>query len=114
MAGTKADYGSLIAEADAQAKAHAWLESNLKDPDSAKIEWRQFEKGWVRDSAIDDGNGAAMFGYNLYAKINAKNGYGGYTGYKQYHFFFRNGELIATWYEQEFDGIPRSYMGRAG
>lgn len=53
-----------------RAELAAWIARPLKDPDSALFEW------WpVRDN------------YILCGRINAKNGYGGYVGYRIFIIF---------------------------
>lgn len=107
-----ADYGTPIAQADAEAKATAWLKTVLKDPESAQIDWGRVEQGWARHAPID--GGGLMFGYRMDAQINARNGFGGYTGYKAYLFIFKNGELKNVWGQQTLrSGYASSdYMGR--
>jgi hypothetical protein len=87
-----ADYGSPITQEEAEAKAGAWLGTVLKDPDSLRASWEPVEKGWQRDFGGD-----LYFGYRMAAGINAKNGFGGYTGAKAYVFMFFNGALAHAW-----------------
>jgi hypothetical protein len=37
------------------------------------------------------------FGYTVPVLVNAKNSYGGYTGFKVYKFFFQRGEILVAW-----------------
>ncbi len=46
----------------------------------------------------------------LMGNINAKNSYGGYTGYKTYEFLFYNGAILSAYAEQELEG--HTYMGK--
>mgnify|MGYP005851583673 CR=1 FL=1 len=87
-----ADYGTPITQTDAEAKATALVRTFLKDPDSALFDWDQVERGWVRDVSLFGGE--LSFGYILRGQINARNGFGGYTGYKPYLFMFKNGEIV--------------------
>lgn len=107
-----ADYGTPISQVDAEAKATTWLRSVLKDPESAQIDWGQVEKGWARHAPID--GGGLIFGYKMDAQINARNSFGGYTGYKPYLFMFKDGELKNVWGQQTLrSGYASSdYMGR--
>ena len=88
----KADYGSPITQQQAELIVNQWLKSNLKDPESAKIEWGVVQKGWIREAIISGSQ--LKFGYLLKANVNAKNSFGGYTGYKACNFVFKNNQLI--------------------
>lgn len=107
-----ADYGRQISQSEAESTAQAWLKTTLKDPSSAEIDWGSVGPGWARDGALT--GGALTFGYKLDAQINARNSFGGRTGYKPYVFMFRNGSLVGVWGEQELHGRygSSSYMGR--
>lgn len=107
-----ADYGSPVSQKEAQAKASAFLRRYLKDPDSANIEWGTVGTGWVREAPIY--GGTLRFGYVLEANINAKNSFGGYTGYRPYRFLFYNGSLISAYGHQELRGSTgnTAYMGK--
>ena len=107
----KADYGAPISQAEAEAKASAFLKRHLKDPDSAKIEWGTVQTGWIRDAPINGGQ--LRFGYVLDANINAKNSYGAYSGYKPYKFLFFNSSLVSAYAQQELRDSYGStpYMG---
>jgi hypothetical protein len=87
-----ADYGSPIAQQDAEARAKEFLKEYLKDPASAIYEWNPVYNGWVREAPLS--GGGLKFGYLLDGNINAKNSYGGYTGFAPYQFFFHNGNII--------------------
>lgn len=70
----------------------AWFQDNLKDPDSAKY------SGYtnpIKEHAIENVNAKkVIYGYSACVYVNAKNSYGGYTGKKQYWFFFNNGKIL--------------------
>lgn len=104
-----ADYGGPISQEDAKAKALALLKTTLKDPTSAEIDWGYVSTGWVRTAPLEGGR--LMWGYILDAKVNSKNGFGGYTGYSPMKFLFRDGELQAAWAEKDL-GSGSKYMGR--
>jgi hypothetical protein len=89
---SRADYGTPIAQEEAEAKATDWLGTVLKDPDSLRAEWEPIEKGWQRDFGGD-----LYFGYRLAASINARNSFGGYVGAQPYVFMFFNGALAHVW-----------------
>ncbi len=108
----KADYGTPITQQAAQDKAQSWLKGVLKDPSSAQYDWGTVQSGWARKAPIEGGK--LIWGYRLEAKINARNSFGGYNGYKPYVFMFKNGELDGVWGEQVlgsgYSATP--YMGR--
>ena len=65
----------------------------LKDPDSAKLSTITTpRKEWFLNPA----NFNSTFGYAWLscAKINAKNSYGAYTGYKNWVFFIKNNKTV--------------------
>jgi len=108
----KADYGTPITQQAGQDKAQGWLKGVLKDPSSAQYDWGTVQQGWARTAPIEGGK--LIFGYRLDAKINARNSFGGYNGYKPYLFIFKNGELDGVWGEQVLGSgySATSYMGR--
>ena len=90
----KADYGP--APDNPTEQALDYLKTVLFDPMSAQIEWQgKCEKGWwwVLDQFQIP---HATYGWKLTAKINAKNRMGGYVGFSQYTFCFRDGKLTHT------------------
>lgn len=66
------------------------LELRLRDPGSA-----QYKDGWFKKSSLYV-KGRNLIGWEYFVLINAKNGYGGYTGYQRWGFFFVNGRIFAT------------------
>ena len=96
-----ADYGSPISQLEAERKAKVWLKGHLKDPNSAEIDWGVVEPGWIRDAPIQ--GGGFVFGYRLDSQVNAKNSFGGYTGYKPYIFLFYYGEFKRILGQDELD-----------
>lgn len=105
----EADYGAPIGGPEAEAIAREFMASTLKDPHSA--EWRC---GPTSPQYITDGvvyGGATHFGWGLECAINARNSFGGYTGFRTYQFLFRDGRLIAA-YTQELQRGGGSYMRR--
>ena len=63
-------------------KFRAVILTYLKDPDSAKI----------REDGVKREGGEWVYWFS----INAKNSYGGYTGYKNYGVILRNGKEVGT------------------
>ena len=103
-----ADYGTLISQDQAQRIAQSFLNKRLKDPRSAQYEWGRFYKDWVRRSLIDGRE--MIFGYRLDVSVNAKNSYGGYTGFKEYIFMFYDGGIKAVFSERKRSGRGSSMM----
>jgi hypothetical protein len=66
-----------------------WLETQLIDPASARIEWIEEPK------PADLGTkGEHLYGYLVHFKVNARNRFGGYTGKQTHGALIRNGEVI--------------------
>lgn len=98
-----ADYGKEIKQSDAVVIAENFLKRTLKDPYSAIYEWDSVYRGWKKDALI---YGAKVkYGYILNGRINAKNSYGGYTGFKMYTFIFYNQNIKAVYVENNSRGI---------
>lgn len=109
---SSADYGSPISQQDAEAQAEQFLRGYLKDPDSAIYEWNPVGRGWVREAPIY--GGGLKFGYILRGNVNARNSFGGYTGFKPYEFAFYNGNIISVYAQKELHGsyVSTPYMGK--
>ena len=66
-----------------------WLEQQLVDPASARIEWVDEPK------PTDAGKGGEhLYGYLVHFRVNARNRFGGYTGKQNHAALIRNGEVI--------------------
>ncbi|MBS0160742.1 MAG: hypothetical protein JSS26_19350 [Nitrospira sp.] len=87
-----ADYGTSIEQSAAQQLAESWLTLHLKDSESARYQWGVVQRGYTKDPLIS--GGAVNYGYLLPVLVNAKNSYGGYTGFEQWGFLFHNGTLL--------------------
>src|SRR6187399_1088799 len=68
-----------------------WLNTQLIDPDSARIEW----SGEPKPSDMTKG-GAAVSGYLVNFTVNARNRFGSYTGKQKHSVLIRNGEVIKS------------------
>ena len=106
----KADYGILMSQENAQITAQAFLDKHLKDPRSAQYEWGESYKAWLRRGIIH--GGGKIFGYRLDVDVNAKNSYGGYTGFKKYVFMFYNGAIKVVYAEQTGEIYYDSQLGK--
>ncbi len=100
-----ADYGPMPKQEDAKKQAITYLESILKDPDSARYQFVSLRKGWLKDGGI---SGKLHAGWMLDVQVNAKNSFGGYTGWETYRLLFVNGRL--------YNAIPWMFFdaGNAG
>jgi hypothetical protein len=68
-----------------------WLNTQLIDPDSARIEWN----GEPKPSEMGKGS-EAVFGYLVNFTVNARNRFGSYTGKQKHSVLIRNGEVIKS------------------
>jgi hypothetical protein len=68
-----------------------WLNKQLIDPDSARIEWN----GEPKPSDVGKGN-EAVSGYLVNFTVNARNRFGAYTGKQKHSVLIRNGEIIKS------------------
>ena len=68
-----------------------WLNKQLIDPDSARIEWT----GEPKPSDLGQGSEAAS-GYLVNFTVNARNRFGIYTGKQKHSVLIRNGEVIKS------------------
>jgi len=92
------DYGAPIEQATAEAMAQKYLLPRLKDPDSAKFNCGQINRGSERDALIYGGK--VWSGYVLFCAVNAKNSYGGFTGNQPFTFVFHDGYLVRVYQAQ--------------
>ena len=68
-----------------------WLNRQLIDPDSARIEWNEEPK------PSDVGKGSeAVSGYLVNFTVNARNRFGSYTGKQNHSVLIRTGEVIKS------------------
>jgi hypothetical protein len=68
-----------------------WLNTQLIDPDSARIEW----DGEPKPSDVGKGS-EAVSGYLVNFTVNARNRFGAYTGKQKHSVLIRNGEIIKS------------------
>ena len=85
-----------------------FLHNYLKDPLSAVCDWNPIYRGATKDGLLDGHK--SHFGYVLDGKVNAKNSFGGYIGYKPYKFVFHNGVIDAIYTEQLIGST--AYLGK--
>ena len=68
-----------------------WLNKQLIDPDSARIEW----DGEPKPSDVGQGS-EAVSGYLVNFTVNARNRFGTYTGKQKHSVLIHNGEVIKS------------------
>ena len=66
-----------------------WMQKNLVDPNSAKIEWQ----GEPKCTDVGQG-GQHEYGWQVNFTVNSRNRFGVYTGKQQHGVLIRNGEVI--------------------
>jgi hypothetical protein len=66
-----------------------WLETQLNDPTSARIEWKDEPK--PADLGV---KGEHLYGYLVNFTVNARNRFGTFTGKQAHGALIRNGEVI--------------------
>jgi len=82
-----ADYGQCPANIEELTKK--FIAYHLKDPDSAMWRNTTVRKGWVKDGLVMGGR--SHFGWICGIDVNARNSFGGYTGFERYYIFFEYG-----------------------
>ena len=87
------------------------LRKRLRDPDSMKIDYGRVGKVTIRAlRALAFHKPEVVPVWISGIKVNAKNGFGGYTGYQPYYFAWKNGRIIAVMGEnipeRDTDYIP--------
>jgi len=85
------DYGQPIS-IDYKKAIKTFFAETLYDPYSAHYRFGTPTKIWIKDPPLAGGGITA--GYAVATKINAKNRLGGYTGYQNYLFIFKNDSII--------------------
>ena len=67
-----------------------WLDTQLLDASSARIEWN----GDPKPAELKDQNGVQLRGYLVNFKVNARNRFGAYTGMQSHGALIHDGEVI--------------------
>lgn len=75
------DFGPRPVAYEEAIKTH--MERSLKDPDSARYRFGQPRKGYA-NKGMAFGGQVIFVGYIVPVQINAKNSFGGYTGFKPF------------------------------
>lgn len=83
---------------DPAAAIQPFLHGFLKDPYSAQIKIVSGPSFFTQKSGL---LGSAVYGWGICFDVNAKNSYGGYTGYKRMAVVWRDG-VVLRHYEKSF------------
>jgi hypothetical protein len=86
----KADYGSYPNEYENDAKER--ISSMLRDPESARFVFGEPVKAWGNNGLIQGGN-VTFIGYVIPIAVNARNGFGGYTGFQEWFCTYQYGVI---------------------
>lgn len=86
-----ANYGEL--PADYQQQAQTYFADVLKDPDSARYKFGTPRRAYGNNGLVYGGK-IAFVGWAVPVYINAKNSFGGYTGYEPYLVIFVDGHVF--------------------
>ena len=84
-----ASYGEL--PKDYKQQVEKYISARLLDPYSAKIEVGKPYKAYSQNNTA--GGGLIRYGWAIPVMTNAKNAYGGYTGYKPTYLIFDHGVM---------------------
>ncbi|AMO82119.1 MULTISPECIES: lipoprotein [Hafniaceae] len=87
---TSANYGQL--PSDYKEMIQNDISYALKDPDSAKYEFGEPRKAYLQGGIAE--NFKMYYGWVIPVSVNAKNSYGGYTGFKKRYYMFSNGQIF--------------------
>lgn len=95
-----ADYGPPISQAICEKIARDTVTPLLRDPTSPIFRFAECKNEAV--GTLPLAQLPKQFGYGIYFTVNSKNGFGGYTGEKQYYVLIRDGKVIRR--NREDDG----------
>lgn len=84
------NYGQPPVDVEPAVRRH--FDLVLKDPESARYRIGRPVKAYANNGLVH-GGGVAWAGYLVDVQVNAKNSFGGYTGFKPYMVLFR-GEAV--------------------
>lgn len=77
-----ADYGEPVSYEDCAKVAKRFIANKMKDPESARFTDFQCFRGWRGN--VPMAGVQATYGYAFTGYVNAKNSFGGYTGYSEF------------------------------
>ncbi len=90
--------GDYVGHDEAESIVKDWFRYRLKDPYSADYNIGQPQEGYMKDAIIFGGR--LHCGYVVDVSVNAKNSYGGYTGFQNYKFIISQ-KRIEVVYKQD-------------
>lgn len=76
----------------------AWIKTRLKDPESAQFRDGANQRVTIAASLTDP---TVVPAWQSTIYVNAKNSYGGYTGYKVHNFYYSSGVMYAVESEEK-------------
>lgn len=92
------DYGADLSSQECESIVKTHVLSRLKDPDSAKFRFDSAcEKGYVSSAPLLGRE--AQLGWRQTGFVNAKNSFGGYTGFNKFEALMRDGEVVSFCFE---------------
>lgn len=83
--------------------ARSWLEDNLRDFDSAKIEETRAPRRGYHTYLVGFVHKNSRPAWYVCYRVNAKNAYGGYAGWVTYMFAFQGEELLGAQSSESID-----------
>ena len=70
-----------------------YMNNSLKDPFSAQYQFGQPEKAWYGNPGGLLVSRDIRYGWGVLVRVNAKNSFGAYVGWRNYGFYFKNNRL---------------------
>tara|TARA_B100000029_G_C17229186_1_gene834681 strand:- start:168 stop:575 length:408 start_codon:yes stop_codon:yes gene_type:complete len=95
---SKADYGLAVSFSDCESQATEFISNRMKDPSSAKFVDFECYRGY--EGSVPLAGVSITYGYRFYGQVNAKNSFGGYTGYTPFAGIVRddgNGPVVVRY-----------------
>jgi hypothetical protein len=100
-----ADYGAYPVNFEAGVRER--IGSLLKDPDSARYQFGAPVKGYANTGLIY-GGGVTFTGYFIPVEVNARNGFGGYTGFEDW-FCLYSGNSVGNCIHGSYRNSPLAH-----
>jgi len=94
-------YGERPTQVFQEVVIKSFMSSMLKDPDSAKFQFEEAYKSYVTYYPDTIFPSKTEYGWVIKVRVNAKNSFGGYTGYQLYTFLVRDENLILGYGPEE-------------
>ena len=96
-----ADYGAMPTTADFVSTVESEIRRRMKDPDSAKFQYPfHAQKGWYQPPF-----GKRYFGWWTCGLVNAKNSFGGYTGFGYFLAVYNGGRVVYVNLEEKGESV---------